>query len=107
MSWPACGSGEGAEVPPAGLPAILSQHAHFSFIFSQHSIFGFSAGAAWACATPGRAIATATAVINLFMILNSVKSKKERFHASLGGGVGSFARKARCSDERKPARIGA
>ena len=69
MSWPACGSDEGAEVPLAGLSAILSQHGHLSFIFSQHSILGFSAGAAWAWATPGSAIASATATINLFIVL--------------------------------------
>jgi hypothetical protein len=76
VSRPACGSDEWGGLLLAGFSAILSQHAHVSFIFSQHSIFGFSTGAAWACATPGKAIASATAVVNLLISLNSVKSEK-------------------------------
>ena len=106
MSWPACESDEGDALALAGLPAGFSQHAHVSFIFSQHSIIGFSAGAAWACATPGRAIANATAALCLFISVNSVKSKDRRFHALRGGGVGSSARKGLCLVATIPASTG-
>ena len=74
MLWPACASASAfMSCLEWSILAMSLQQSHFSFIFSQHSIFlGAGAGAVCALATAGRAIDIAIAIIILF-IGNSVK----------------------------------
>lgn len=70
MSWPIF---EPLMSIPPIMPIMDVQSMPAAFIFSQQSAFGAGVGAAWACATAGRAIDNAIAVRIFFMSV-SVKS---------------------------------